>query len=154
MNAAEVLEALRRRHPTSAFVPELSIDTGDLAAQLAHETDPQGHERPIPVRRIDALMFDGPQRTAIEIKISRADAKRESYYKVQPWKRVCHRFVYVVPAGLLEIPPVYGCGLWWVHDDGRIEVKRKAIVNHYAEELPRNVITNLAYRAAGVKRVG
>src|SRR5699024_2815974 len=53
-------------------------------------------------RRIDALMFDGPQRTAVEIKTNRQDVKRETFSKTAPFKRIAHRFVYAVPAGLID----------------------------------------------------
>lgn len=144
MNAAEVLEALRRHHKSSALVSEVVIHD-DYPAWAELE---DGHGEPY-TRRIDALMFDSLQRTAIEIKVSTADVKRETFNKVQPWRRVCHRFVYAVPAGLIENPPIWGCGLWWVHEDGRVEVKRKASVKPYPEPLPQHVVQALAYRAVG-----
>lgn len=39
-------------------------------------------------------MFDKRIRTAIEIKVDRADAKRESLAKVRAWRQVTHRFFY------------------------------------------------------------
>ena len=54
-------------------------------------------------RRIDGLMFDGgATRTAIEVKISRADFLRESEEKRRPWRKITHRFVYATPVGLLK----------------------------------------------------
>ena len=107
-------------------------------------------------RRIDALMFDGPQRTAVEIKTNRQDVKRETFSKTAPFKRIAHRFVYAVPAGLIDPTDMVwapsalaGCGIWWVHDDGDVEVVRRAIVNKYPEPLPNQIVTALAYRAAG-----
>lgn len=140
-NAKEVLEALRRHHPTAALVGEITVL--DEYGQENHRA-----EAPMPItRRIDALMFDNLIRTAIEIKVDVADVKRETWQKVQPWWRVCHRFVYAVPAGLIDLPPIYGTGLWWVHDDGRVEVKRKARVSRTPEPLPQRVVQVLAYRA-------
>lgn len=144
MSASRILDALRAHHRGAALVPEVVIhddypvwaDQGPSDGTLQYS------------RRIDALMFETLQRTAIEIKVSVADAKRDTYRKVQPWRRVVHRFVYAVPAGLLEHPPVYGCGLWWVHPDGRVEVRRKVTINHSPEPLPQHVIQALAYRAA------
>ncbi len=148
MNAADVLEALRRHHRTAALVPEVVIhDDYPIWAEL-----PSGHGEPF-TRRIDALMFDGLQRTAIEIKVSTADAKRETWNKVQPWRRVVHRFVYAVPAGLIDNPPIWGCGLWWVHPNGRVEVKRKASVKKYPEPLAQQVVQALAYRAVGKQQI-
>ncbi|KPG34357.1 MULTISPECIES: hypothetical protein [Mycobacteroides] len=151
MNAADVLAALRKHHRDAALVPEVVIhDDHPTWAEL-----PDGHGQPY-TRRIDALMFDSLERTAIEIKVSKADAARETWEKVQPWRRVCHRFVYVVPAELIEHPPVYGCGLWWIHEPtaiyplGRVEVKRKVSINKTPEPLPQHVVQALAYRAAGM----
>ena len=45
-------------------------------------------------------MIDEQIRTAIEIKVDRADAKRETWAKIRPWKRVTHRFLYAVPEPL------------------------------------------------------
>lgn len=153
MNAGEVLDAVRRHHRGKAFVPEMVIGTRDYAGHEAWLADPQNRPHPAQTRRIDALMFDGPQRTAIEVKVSRADVKREVWSKVAPWMEVTHRYVYAVPAGLIEMGevPHHAAGIWWVHDDGRVEVRRKAQVRKYPEPLPQQVITALAYRAAGVK---
>lgn len=152
MNSAEILAAIRAKYPRAAIVPEISIDVPEW-----HDIRSNGGDNSVmkPLRRIDALMFDSLQRTAIEIKISAADWKRESLSKYGPWSRVCHRFIYAVPAGL-EPPPrlitdgAYGAGIWWVHDNGRIEIKRKARLNNHPEPLPNMVIQRLAYRAAGV----
>ncbi|MDN5604755.1 MAG: hypothetical protein L0G59_04970 [Kocuria sp.] len=153
MNANDVLDALRRHHRDKALAPEMVIHSRDHAGYEAWLADPQGREMPSQTRRIDALMFDGPQRTAIEIKVSRADVKRETWQKVAPWLEVTHRYIYAVPAGLIEgnEVPHLQAGLWWVHDDGHIEVRRKASIKRYPEMLPQHVITALAYRAAGVK---
>jgi len=143
MTAREVLEALLEHHKRAALVPELTISDETARAYATPEN-------PIPTsRRIDALMFQQLERTAIEIKVSVADAKRETWQKVWPWMRVCHRFVYAVPAGLLDAPPVYGAGLWWVHPDGRVEVRRRCKINTTPEPLPQSVVQTLAYRIAG-----
>lgn len=156
MKAGDVLEALRRHHNAKALVPEVVIGTRDYAGYEAWLEDPQGRPSPAQTRRIDALMFDGPQRTAIEIKVSRSDVKRETWQKIAPWLEVTHRYVYAVPAGLIEMNevPHLQAGLWWVHPDGRVEVRRKAQVRKYPEPLPQQVVTALAYRAAGRKILG
>jgi hypothetical protein len=146
MNAAEIMSALSVHYRKAALVPELTI-TDESA--VANYDDLPPDERDKMTRRIDALMFTSLQRTAIEVKVSVADAKRETWAKVRAWSRVTHRFVYAVPAGLLEHPPVYGMGLLWVHDDGRVEVHRKARINQYPEPLPQAVVQTLAYRAMG-----
>jgi len=145
MNAHEVVRAIRAAHPKSALVPEVVISVPDW------RDDPA---RMVPERRIDALMFASLQRTAIEVKISRADMRREHGYKTIPWQRVTHRFVYAVPAGLIqpdevfEMTGVYAAGLWWVHDDGRVEVVLRAKINAHPEPLPQHVVQALAYRAS------
>ena len=54
--------------------------------------------------------------------------------------KVVHRFVYAVPAGLIDRPPVGAdqrSGLVWVYPDGRVEWKRKCKINHSPEALPQ-----------------
>lgn len=110
-----------------------------------------------PTRRIDGLMFDGLQRTAIEVKVSLADWKRDHYRKRAPWMAVTHRFVYAVPAELYDgIGGNYGthrldvwnCGVWTVDEIGRVKVVKKAQVRPAPEPLPQHVVQALAYRAA------
>lgn len=150
MTAGGVMDALRLHYDKAALVPEVVI-ADDYPYWL---DDDEAVKRDPLTRRIDALMFDTAlMRTAIEIKVSKADAARESWRKVYPWRRVVHRFVYAVPAGLIEHPPVYGCGLWWVHPNGRVEVRGKAKVNNAPEPLPQHVIRALAYRAVNKKLI-
>lgn len=146
MRASEVLAAVIAWHDASAFVPEITINDHFAAS---HNVGRPRDEHVSTSRRIDALMFDSLQRTAIEIKVTRADAARETWHKVDPWRRVTHRFVYVTPADLIQHPPVSGAGLWWVHEDGRVEVIRKATINRYPEPLPQHVIQTMAYRITG-----
>lgn len=157
MDAADVLMALRRKYPRAALVPEVVVDVHNHEAVDLWRGAGSDGPHPPTYRRIDALMFDGPQRTAIEIKTDRNDVKRETFAKTFPFKRFTHRFVYAVPAGLIDPNDMawtpsglVGCGIWWVHDDGDVEVVRRATVNKYPEPLPNQVVTALAYRAAGV----
>lgn len=151
MDAAFILDAIIRAHPGAAIVPELTIedyglpDTGQATENVYVPAGdrPDGHKF---ARRIDALMFESLIRTAIEIKVSKADFNRDTYWKRRAWQQVCHRFVYVVPAGLDVMSP-HGCGLWLVHPDGRIEVAKKAIISKTPEHLPQAVVQRLAYRA-------
>lgn len=148
LTANDVLAAIRRHHSSCAVVPEISIN------DLYSKEQPEGR-REVYLRRIDALMFDSGQRTAIEIKVDRHDLlHNETWYKTAPWREVTHRFVYAVPAGLAdfhEIDTHWYCGLWWIHPDGKLEVRRKARINKYPEPLPNAVIQRLAYRAAGMR---
>ena len=158
MIAADILEAIRAKYPGTAIVPELTIDDFDLpdaGTETAHgfmpgTGRPEGHSY---TRRIDALMFDSLVRTAIEIKVSKADFNRDTYWKRRMWQRHTHRFVYAVPHDLDVMSP-HGCGLWKVHPDGRIEVAKKAIVNKTPDPLPQSVVQRIAYRAryVGQKR--
>lgn len=60
-------------------------------------------------------------------------------------------------AGLIDAADValefYYAGLWWVHPDGRVEVRRKATIQKYPEPLPQQLIQSLAYRAARVAAI-
>ena len=145
MNAADILDALRKAWPSAAIVPELEIRDEYAYATL---DNPDGHDSL--VRRIDALMIDKQIRTAIEIKVDRADAKRETWAKIRPWKRVTHRFLYAVPEGLIDTSPVIDAsiGIVWVRADGTIEWRRKCKINHVPEPLPGIVVERLARRAA------
>ena len=103
MSAGDVLDALEKAWKESALVRELTI-TG--TRELYRELEEGEKHGPLK-RRIDALMFspDG-MRTAIEAKVDVADAGRESWAGIRPWMMVAHRFVYAVPAGLIDRPPV------------------------------------------------
>lgn len=147
MDATFILDTIRLKYPKAAIVPELSIN------------DPSWHDwkdqlpledllKMKPYRRIDALMMQTFERTAIEIKISKADFNNDSYHKRRPWQRVTHRFIYAVPHDLDVMSP-HGCGLWKIHEDGSIEIVKKAIIQKHPEPLPQDVIQRLMYRAAG-----
>lgn len=148
--ADQLLDAVARHYPRAAIIRELAIRTPNHHLWDAWEQGERGGVKPSMTRRIDGLMFAGPQRTALEVKISLADLARDSYRKAGPWIDVTHRFVYVTPAGLTERVPVSVAGLWWVHPDGRIEIRRKAQNRPHPEPLPQHVWTAIAYRAAGV----
>jgi hypothetical protein len=151
VNASDVLAAIRAANPGQAIVHEVVIHDS-----LWSERD--GLSKPI--RRIDALMFHSLQRTAIEIKVSKADLIRDTYRKRAPWAAVTHRFIYAMPLELFESITnwgqlytdtgfdIYGCGVWTVDEAGRVKTARKAIVNHHPEPLPQQVVQSLAYRAA------
>lgn len=153
MDSAFILDAIRAKYPTTAIVPEITIEDFDLPdtrevtelSFLPGSERPDGHKFS---RRIDALMFDSLVRTAIEIKVSRADFLRDTYWKRRAWQNVTHRFIYAVPHDLDVMSP-HGCGLWKVSDDGSITVAKKAIVNRAPDFLPQTVVQRLAYRAAG-----
>lgn len=70
-------------------------------------------------RRIDVLLISHKrtgkvprERIALEIKVTRADFKRDTPEKRAAWMELTHKFAYVTPKGLItkaELPP--GCGL-------------------------------------------
>lgn len=146
ITAKDIERALRHHFRDAAIITELVI--GDDDEQFRDD----GGERGPRYRRCDIFMSEKLQRSIIEIKVSAEDAKRETWEKVAPWRKVVHRYIYAVPAGLIETPPVYGCGLIWVSIDDygrpRIEWKRKCSVNRYPEPLPQRVMENIMYRAS------
>ncbi len=151
--AAFLLDAVRAKYPAAAIVPEITIededlpDSGEPTEHLYERTPPpDGHKFS---RRIDALMWESLIRTAIEIKVTRSDFMRDTYWKRRAWQRVTHRFVYMVPEGLNVTAP-HGCGLWEVDATGRITVVKKAILNRSPEPLPQTVVQRLAYRAGAL----
>ena len=151
MTAEDVLKAIKRKHSGTAIVPELSIEDYDLPDSGEQTTSldmslsemPDEHKY---IRRIDALMFDSLVRTAIEIKVTKEDFYRDTYWKRRAWKNVTHRFVYAVPH-YLDVMSPHGCALWKVQEDGSIKVIKKAIMNNTPDPLPQTVIQRLAYRA-------
>jgi hypothetical protein len=152
MDAKFILEAIRAKYPTAAVVPEITIDDFDLPDSEAVGEHIHGPGTPRPeghkyARRIDALMFESLVRTAVEIKITRPDFMRDTYWKRRMWQRVTHRFIYAVPHDLDVMSP-HGCGLWKVHEDGKIDVVKSAIVSKTPDALPQTVVQRLAYRAA------
>lgn len=150
MDAAFILDAIRQKHSDAAIVPELTITDPRMDWEHALTR----HERGFPpTRRIDALMMQSFERTAVEIKVTKQDFHLDVEQKRWPWQRVAHRFVYAVPHDL-EVMSPHGCALWKVHPDGRIEVVKKAIVRNTPEPLPQEVIQRLMYRAGSVAKGG
>lgn len=150
MDSNFILQAIRRKYPDAAIVPEITIedfalpDSGEVANHWTRTEPPEGHRF---YRRIDALMFESLIRTAIEVKVSRSDFNRDTYWKRRMWQRHTHRFIYAVPADLDVMSP-HGCGLWKVDESGKITVVKKAILNKTPDALPQTVVQRIAYRAS------
>lgn len=148
IDASFILDAIQRKYSSAAIVPELTIndpywhDWSDID-QRGERSD----EGVKPARRIDALMMQTFERTAIEIKISKQDYFLDTELKRRPWERVCHRFIYAVP-DYLDVMAPHGCGLWKVDAWGHITVAKRSIINRHPEQLPQDVIQRLMYRAA------
>lgn len=110
--------------------------------------------RAITERRIDGLLYAEQKLTAIEVKVSLADFRRETPEKRRCWEEVTHRFVYATPQGLLrieDIPP--HCGLWEIDPRGRVTVVKKARINKNPLPLPQQVVVSLMYRAQKAERM-
>lgn len=110
---------------------------------------PEGYDSQnvVLVRRIDALIFETVQKTAVEIKISRSDFFRDTLEKRAPWMRHTHRFIYLTPKGLVkaeEVPD--GCGLW-EYENGQITITKKAKVNKNVIDFPQSMVKYFAWRA-------
>lgn len=153
MNATAILDAIAYKHSGCAMVCEVSIVDADADRFAGADAwSAGGRVGPMPAfeptsRRIDALMFDGTRtRTAIEVKVSRADFLRETDAKRRPWRKITHRFVYATPAGLLkpeEIPD--GCGLWEV-DGSAVRIMKRSKLNPKPDPIPHQVLVAFAYR--------
>lgn len=181
VTADDILNAIRRKYNSAAVVSEVVLtDEHELAILRREWLDrlpPPRREREeakllaagkpvaecVPdvwdsmgsktIRRIDGLMLEGGKFTSIEIKISRADFKRDTEEKRRAWRDVTHRFVYAVPKGLLlpsEVPDY--AGLWEfepdVHWRSQITSAKRATVNKNPAPMPQQIITAMFYRAA------
>ena len=175
--ASQILMAIRLAYPKTAVVREVSItDPFEQAIYWRHQLDgPRGswwakhltdRDGPvadsvpdgwhpatsIPVRRIDALLRDTSGYTAIEIKVTRADFRRDTSEKRRAWQAHTRRFIYAAPAGLLtasEMPA--GCGLW-EFDGSRLTVAKKATINKTPLTFPRSVFDTMLYRVSNYER--
>lgn len=148
MNAAEVLAAIRRHHRKYPVLHELVL------------TDHERGRREPRKRRIDALLVGpGGVRTAIEIKTSVADFRRETEAKRRPWIQCCSRFVYATPRGLLDPADIpLGIGLWEVDDRfsssvaPTLTVAKRCAVNPNPLPVPDQLFAALAYRLEKPRR--
>lgn len=147
MTADQVVAALRRRYgcehddigPEWAALDEMDLQPGPSS------------------RRIDLLAIRawrgkrGHERHAIEVKVSRADLRREldQPAKWQAWAAVTHRFYLAVPADLdlggLVLPEQWG--LITVNGAGTRQ-KRSAAHNYQAGDLPEAVAVEAFRRAS------
>lgn len=149
--AERIYDAVHR-HTNGALVPEVVLEVPEY---MEHKGDPQMK----PYRRIDGLMFETLTRTAVEIKVSMGDLRRETPYKWWPWRNVTHRFIYAIPYGMCDQADVtratgnHEAGVWGVHEDGRVEVLRRAKVRKSPEPLPQQVVQAMAYRIHAHHRV-
>lgn len=140
------------------------LDRYATRGETVAEEVPEGwsYRGSVPRRRIDALIIASTGRTAVEIKVTRADFRRDTEEKRRAWRAICHRFIYLTPKGLVtpeEVPD--GCGLVeydpekhdpryaWKH--GLTTVKRATITKE-PDALPWQVTQALAYRVSRSER--
>lgn len=159
---ADIDRLHRDGHPRAEFWAADRIERAERRGTTVPDTIPEGWEwrGSIPFRRIDALMFEGSGvRTAVEVKTTRADFRRESEAKRRAWRHYTDRFVYVAPAGVIPRDELAdGCGLWefdadrfdpdgpWYGPHGLTSVV-KCKRNQDPAPLPYQVTVALAYRA-------
>lgn len=162
---------LRNKHPKAAVLTEVTVPDEEAAAiyrsalatrspyykrkfrkeGLSFDTEiPDGYDitKAKTSRRIDYLIFEGKTVTAVEMKTSKADFRRDTEEKRQAWRKVTNRFIYLTPEGLLkpeDIPP--GCGLWEVTNLGKIVTVKKATVTKNPEPMPASMVKYFAWRA-------
>lgn len=171
--AAEIEKAIRRKHHKEAIISQISLQ--DLQARVENLRyqqllyprydyypkqiallDPNDefvlppNARPTSntlLRCIDLLMIRNQQYVAIEIKVSRADFKRDTLEKRRTWMRHADQFVYAVPFGLItkdEVPE--GCGLWEITPLGQVVVTKAAPKNKERVPFPDEFIRRLIWR--------
>lgn len=185
MNAKQVLSGIRKNYPKAAIVREVVLnDFGQIAIQNRYrlnlggrsaaywapkieasgepvaDTVPDGWSPSTAIfeRRIDGLMLASGQISAIEVKISVADFRRDNDAKRKAWRDHSHRFIYATPPGLLDplwIPE--GCGLWEIGDSSMsvssaLTVVKRAKVNKAALPLPQHVVNAMFYRVSNYER--
>ena len=150
ITANEMLDALERHYTRAAFIRELeAVDEVEIARW---EIEPMPFVAGPSLRRIDALMIDGEQRTAVEVKTSWADYKNESDEKRRPWIALTHRFTYLAPVGVIPVDRIpEGLGLW-EYDGSTIRVVRRCTVRSDVPPLPDYMIRNLLWRVSRLEQ--
>lgn len=142
-----------------AVLRELSLFDPDAVAQNKGKRKYDAN-REVERRRIDMLLINlkrrgvkvPNERMALEIKVTRADFKRDTEEKRRAWMAHADRFAYVTPAGLItkeELPA--GCGLIEFNPDELFGHKLKWRVNapykqERATDFDQNFIVYLANR--------
>jgi len=142
MDADDVYEALKRRHPLPEWVlvRELYLGTGMGRFSYIPEYEETGRGyrglrgRYRMRQRVDAWAFNcyeskGFRRIAYEIKISHSDFIREKLdpEKRRGAKRISDYFYFAAPRGVIapmEVPD--DCGLVVVYESGRTQILKRA----------------------------
>lgn len=134
MNADEVYEAIKRRHPLPEWVliRELRLGTGfDYGAwdEEAKEYVKAGIDQRIDAWALNCYPGQKFKKIAYEIKVSRGDFFHEKKHpdKKRPAMAVSDYFYFAVPRGLvapMEVPKA--CGLLVVYESGRSQILKRA----------------------------
>lgn len=107
-------------------------------------------------RRIDVLLVrnwaagNGHERIAIEIKVDRADYRRETPQKRAPAEHAAHRCYYAAPAGLID-PDTLPEGWGLIEVDDRPDTEHYRVVRRAARRTPD---ADLDYLVAALARIG
>lgn len=146
LTAADIVAAVRRRY---------GCETDDLGPEWA-ALDEMDLQPGYSTRRIDLLLVRawrsapaGHERHAVEVKVSRADLRREvdDPHKWRAWHRHVHRFYLAVPADLnldgIDLPDEWG--LITVTAAGT-RLARQA-PRHDPDDLPEPVVVEVFRRA-------
>lgn len=146
MKAAEIVTSLRRHY---------GCEHDNIGPEWASLTEVELYAGPSP--RIDLLLVrawsgkpKGHERHAVEIKVSRADLRRElESAKWEPWAEHVHRFYLAVPAGLnldgLDLPDRWG--IYTVSDRGVSQGRRAPRLDAPAD-LPHRLFVEAFRRAS------
>lgn len=174
--AKDILRAIRKAYPKSAVVREVCLDdpyehaiyrryrldgpsarfyVGRYEGLEIADAVPEGWNPSAAkfTRRIDALMRDAQGYTAVEIKVTRADFKRDTEEKRRAWRAHTRRFIYATPKGLLtpdEVPA--GCGLWEFEAGYGLRTVKRATVNKEPRPLPKSIIDSMLYRVSNYEK--
>lgn len=137
MNANDIYEAIKRRHPLPEWVliRELRLGTGFRHMRDEDYDYSKPHwRRNKALQRIDAWALNcypgqNYKKIAYEIKVSRSDFFHEKRDpdKKRPAMEVSDYFYFAVPRGLvapMEVPKA--CGLLVVYESGRSEILKRA----------------------------
>lgn len=172
ITSRELLAALLKKFNTSAVLSEVTMTDEEAAHQARsayaqkspyykrkfkkrgqsfdlNMVFPEGYDvnKAIITRRIDALIFETKQITAVEIKISRSDFFRDTLEKRNAWVLHTNRFVYLTPKGLVKLEEVpVNCALW-EYENGIITIVKRSKVNKEPKDFPQTMIKYFAWRA-------
>jgi len=148
MDAQFIANALKtQRHTEEAWIFATEVQTSTGYAY-------QHHDGPGGIRRIDAFALalwpsKNYQRIAYEIKVSRSDWLNEienPMKRVQAWQ-LSNEFWFAIPEGIIHPGDwrrdMVGCGLMFVHENGRTEISTRARKREYVAPMPMGFIASL-----------